>query len=61
MSLVSLLVMIIVLGIVVWLIQSVIPLPPPFKTIALCIVGVIAVLWLLQGVGVLNTTSLRLN
>lgn len=48
--LISLLIAVLVIGLLIWLIQM-LPLPDPFKTIAMVIVVIIALLWLLQGFG----------
>jgi hypothetical protein len=50
--LITLLVAVIVIGLLYWIVQLM-PLPAPFKNIALCIVLVIALLWLLSFAGVL--------
>jgi hypothetical protein len=47
MSLISLLVAVIIVGLIVWLIRY-LPLPPPFRTIATVIVVIILILWLLS-------------
>lgn len=49
MDLVSLLILVIVFGIFFYLIQTVIPMPPPFKTAALVILSLILVMYLLDG------------
>lgn len=51
--LISLLVAVIVIGIVYWII-TLLPLPEPFKTIAIVIVLLICLFWLLGFVGVLG-------
>lgn len=45
--LISLLVAVLVFGLIYWVI-SIIPLPPPFRTVALVIMAVIALVWLLE-------------
>lgn len=50
MSLVQLIVLIIVLGLIAWLINY-LPLPPPFKVVAMVLTILILVLWLLGAVG----------
>jgi hypothetical protein len=50
--LITLLVAVIVIGLLYWIVQLM-PLPQPFKNVALCIVLVIALLWLLSFAGVL--------
>jgi hypothetical protein len=49
MDLVALLIFVLVLGLVYWII-TLIPLPAPFRTIALVVLGIIAILWLLGGI-----------
>lgn len=49
MSLVGLLIFVIIVGLLLYLIQ-VLPLQPPFKTVAYVILVIIAVLWLLGGI-----------
>lgn len=49
MDLVSLLVLVIVVGLVYYII-TLIPLPAPFKTIALVVLALIAILWLIGGI-----------
>lgn len=51
-TLVQLLVVCIVLGLLYWLV-TLLPLPSPFKAIAMCIVILIAIVWLLSLVGLL--------
>lgn len=45
--LISLLIMVLVLGLIYYCV-TLLPLPPPFKTVALVIVLIIAIIWLLQ-------------
>ena len=61
MSLVSILIALIVFGLIYWLITAVIPLPPPIRTAAIVVLVVIAIIWLLQGVGMISGTPLRIN
>ncbi len=53
MSLISLLIVILVLGLLIYLVDL-LPLPPPFKLAARIVIVLIAILWLLQGVGGFN-------
>lgn len=48
--LVSLLIAILVIGLLVWLVQ-ILPIPEPFRTVAIVVVVIIAIIWLLEGVG----------
>lgn len=54
MDLVGLLVLVLVFGLLFWLVQSVLPLPPPFKTVAIVILCIILILVLLDQVGYLG-------
>lgn len=48
MSLVSLLIVVLIAGLVVWLIRT-LPIAEPFKSIAIIVVVVILLVWLLTG------------
>lgn len=48
--LISLLIFVLVLGLIYWVI-TLIPLPPPFRTVALVIMAIIAIIFLLQFLG----------
>lgn len=64
MSLIGLLILIIVLGIVfylLWLLINMLPLPQPFKTAALCVLILIAILVLLGETGILGGAGLGLR
>lgn len=52
MSLVGLLVVVIIAGLLFWLVQT-LPIPQPWKNIALVIVVLIVIFWLLGAIGVL--------
>jgi len=54
MDLVSLFVIIVVFGILFYLVQSVLPLPPPFRMAALVILCLILILVLLSSIGYLG-------
>ncbi len=51
MDLISLLVVVIVIGVVLWLIQNYVPMPAPFKTVVMVLLALIACVWLLQAAG----------
>lgn len=55
MDLISLLIVVIIFGVIFWLVQSVVPMPQPFKTAALVILALIFILYLLNGVGLIHT------
>ena len=56
--LISLLIAILVIGLLIWLIQM-IPLPEPFRTVAIVIVAIIAIIWLLESLGGATGLGLR--
>lgn len=61
MSLIGLLVFIIIVGLLYWLV-TLLPLPQPFKTIALVILILFCIIWLLSSTGLiggLGTVRLR--
>jgi hypothetical protein len=58
MSLISLIVLLIVIGVALWLINSYIPMDPKIKTILNVVIVIAVVLWLLQmfvGLGGIDT------
>lgn len=57
---IGLLVLVIIAGLLVYLVQ-VLPLPPPFKTVALVVVILIAIIWLLDGTGTFSGGGLRIR
>jgi hypothetical protein len=54
MPLISVIVVLIVIGVVLWLINTYVPMQPPFKTIINVLVILILCLWLLSLVGVVG-------
>jgi len=53
MSLISLLIAIIIIGLLVYLIQ-VLPIPEPFRTAAYVVLVILVILWLVEGFGVFD-------
>lgn len=51
MSLISLLIMIVVIGLIIYLI-GILPIAPPFKTAAYVIAVIVAIIWLLQAANI---------
>ena len=61
MSLISLLVVLIVVGVILWLINTYIPMDAKIKKILNVVVIIVVILWLLQAFGVLdNIQGLRI-
>jgi hypothetical protein len=54
MDLIQLLLVLVVAGVVLWLINTYIPMQPPIKTIINVVVVLILCLWLLQAFGITN-------
>lgn len=54
MSLIAVVVTLIVVGVLLWLVNTYIPMAPPIKMIINVVVVIAVVLWLLNGFGVLN-------
>jgi len=58
MDLIQLLVVLIVVGVVLWLLNTYVPMQPPIKTIINVVVVLVLCLWLLQAFGI---TSMRVG
>jgi hypothetical protein len=62
MSLVSLLVVLIIVGVILWLINNYIPMDAKIKKILNVVVVIVVIIWLLQAFGVLgNIQGLRIR
>lgn len=55
MTLVSLVVTLIVIGVLLWLVNTLIPMAPPIKTIVNVVVVIAVCLWILNGFGLLQS------
>ena len=55
MSLISLVIVLIVIGIILWLINTYIPMDRKIKTIINVLIIIVVILWLLQSFGVLSS------
>ena len=61
MSLVSLVVVLVIVGVILWLINSYIPMDAKIKKILNVVVVIVVIIWLLQAFGVLgNINGLRI-
>ncbi|PWT73767.1 MAG: hypothetical protein C5B60_07805 [Chloroflexi bacterium] len=56
MPLISVIIWIAVIGVVVWLIVTYVPMPQPFKTIIIVIAVLFIVLWFIQILGIVGPT-----
>lgn len=54
MSLVTLIVVIVLVGFILWAVQTFIPLDPKVKTLLQVVVVICLLLWVLQGLGLFN-------
>ncbi len=61
MPLISLILTLAVVGFLLWLIITYIPMPAPFKNVIVVIVVIVLVLWLLQVFGVVGPSVPRLR
>jgi hypothetical protein len=57
MSILSVVIVLCVVGLLLWLVTTYIPLAPPFKGIITAVVLIATVLWLLSAFGVLGSIS----
>jgi uncharacterized membrane protein len=51
---ISILITLVVVGVVIWLIQTYIPLPPPIKVVLTVLLVLFLCIWLLQSTGVIS-------
>lgn len=56
MPIVSVIVTLVVIGVILWLINTYVPMAPPIKTVLMVVVVLLLCLWLLNIFGVLNYT-----
>ena len=61
MTLIGLIVVLCIVGVLLWLINTYIPMQQPIKTIINVVVGIVVVLWLLNVFGLLGATGIGLN
>ncbi len=61
MSLISLILILAIVGFLVYLLVTYIPMPAPFKQVIIVLVVIVLVLWLLQLLGVVGPTVPRLR
>lgn len=55
MSLIGMIVALVVVGVILWLINSYVPMAQPIKTILNVVVVIIVILWLLAAFGILGS------
>lgn len=61
MSLIELLVVLVIVGVLLWLVNTMIPMDDKIKTIINVIVLIIVVLWVLQSFGLIGSVHGNLN
>lgn len=61
MDLVSLLIVLVIIGVVLYLVNNYIPMDPPIKTVINVIVVLVLCIWLLQAFGIIGGTRFNLR
>jgi hypothetical protein len=61
MSLVGLILTIVLVGVLLWAIESFIPMAPPIKRLLEVVVVIVLILWLLQAFGLLGAGAVRVG
>jgi hypothetical protein len=61
MSLISLIVVIVVVGVLLWAVESFLPMSPPIKRLLQIVVVLVLILWLLQAFGLLGGADIRIG
>lgn len=60
MSIISIILVLIIVGVLMWLINSFIPMAAPIKTLLNVVVFIVLIIWLLQVFGLFSPGHLRL-
>lgn len=61
MSLITLVVILVIVGVCLYLVETYVPMSPPIKTVIRVVVVLVLVLWLLQAFGVVGPSVPRLR
>ena len=61
MSLITVVIVLIVVGFLLWLINNFIPMAGPIKTILNAVVVIAVILWLLSAFGIINLGNIKLR
>jgi hypothetical protein len=61
MSLIGLIITIVLVGVLLWAIESFIPMAPPIKRLLEVVVVILIILWLLQAFGLLGAGVVRVG
>ncbi|MFO1113262.1 MAG: Thivi_2564 family membrane protein [Rhodospirillales bacterium] len=61
MSLISVVIVLIIVGVLLWLVNTYIPMDGKIKTILNVVVVIAVILWLLQGFGLLSGTGVHIR
>lgn len=61
MSLITVIVVLAVVGMLVWLVNTYLPIAPPFKKIITAVAVIVVVLWLLGVFGILDLGNIRVG
>jgi len=57
MSLISIIIALVVVGVILWLVDAYVPMNPTIKRLLMAAVIIIVVLWFLQSLGILGTAN----
>jgi hypothetical protein len=58
---ISLLVVIIIVGVIVWFVNTYVPMPPAFKTLVYIVAGIFVLLYVLSAFGLIDAGMPRLR
>ena len=61
MSLISLIIILVIVGVCLYLLENYVPMSPPIKTVIIVVVVLVLILWLLQAFGIVGPSLPRLN
>jgi hypothetical protein len=61
MSLITIVIVLIIVGFLLWLVNNYIPMAYPIKTILNAVVVIAIILWLLSAFGIIHIGDIRLN
>jgi hypothetical protein len=61
MSLVELIIAIVLVGVLLWAVESFVPMSPPIRRVLQVVVVLILILWLLQAFGIFGAGNIRVR
>jgi hypothetical protein len=60
MNIIGVILVLVIIGVIMWLINTYIPMTPPIKTVLSIVVLILVIVWLLNVFGLLSTVPLNL-